>query len=265
VHIDHGLRATSAQEAEVVHAAARALGVSSQSVAVHVGPGPDLEARARAARYEALPEGVLVGHTADDQAETLLLNLMRGAGLDGLAAMRAVGAGRRSVGRPMLGLRRRQTHALVRDLGLATVTDPTNAEARFRRNRARDEVLPLLADVAQRDPVPLLARTARLLGEDAELLAVLAAAVDPTDTAALRAAHPALGRRALREWIRRGEGPEQHPSSAAELERAWAVVTGDVLACELTGGRRLRRSAGRLRIEPRAGGGDAPGAPPGAV
>ena len=248
VHIDHGLRPTGGREAEVVRAAALALGVTSQTVPVTVAPGPDLEARARAARYEVLPEGVLVGHTADDQAETVLLNLLRGAGLDGLSAMRASGAGRRGVSRPILDLRRAETSAFVAALGLATVTDPSNSELRFRRNRVRHEILPLLAEVAQRDPVPLLARTARALDEDAELLDVLASGIDATDAAALRAAPKPLAKRALRAWLRQEQGPERHPPSTAELDRTWTVVTGQMVACELAGGRRVSRSGGRLRI-----------------
>jgi tRNA(Ile)-lysidine synthase len=248
VHVDHGLRLGSDQEAELVQVAASALGASSETISVHVEPGPDLEARARAARYEALPEGVMVGHTADDQAETLLLNLLRGTGLDGLTGMRATGAGRRAVSRPILDLRRAETSSFVAALGLRAVTDRSNADLRFRRNRVRHEVLPLLADVAQRDPVPLLARTARTLGEDAELLAALASGLDATDTAVLRNAPKPLAKRALRAWLRQGEGPECHPPSAAELERAWAVVTGEMMACELAGGRRVSRSAGRLRL-----------------
>jgi tRNA(Ile)-lysidine synthase len=248
VHVDHGLRPTSGAEAEVVRAAALALGASSETVAVTVPPGPDLEARARAARYGALPEGVLVGHTADDQAETLLLNLLRGAGLDGLSGMRAGGAGRRAVCRPILDLRRAETAAFVDALGLVAVTDPSNSELRFRRNRVRHEVLPLLAEVAQRDPVPLLARTARTLSEDAELLEALASGLDATDTAALRAAPKPLAKRALRAWLRQEQGPERHPPSAADLDRTWTVVTGEMIACELSGGRRVSRSGGRLRV-----------------
>jgi tRNA(Ile)-lysidine synthase len=250
VYIDHGLRPECGHEAEVVQRGARSLGAAFAAVSVRVEPGGDLEARARQARYQALPDGALVGHTADDQAETLLLNLVRGAGLDGLSGMRAGAGGPRRAVRPILALRRSETRAFVAALGLETVTDPSNFEARFRRNRVRHELLPLLAEVGGRDPVPILARTAALLSEDADFLDLLAGDLDPTDARALSAAPPPLAKRALRSWLRQGEGPERHPPSEQELQRVWAVVTGRAVACELAGGRRLRRSSGRLRIEP---------------
>ncbi|HEX5365549.1 MAG TPA: ATP-binding protein, partial [Acidimicrobiales bacterium] len=100
VHVDHGLRPGSAGEADVVRAVAADVGAGFRAERVEVAPGPDLEARARAARYAVLPPGALTGHTADDQAETVLLNLIRGAGLEGLAGMRA------DQRRPLLALRR---------------------------------------------------------------------------------------------------------------------------------------------------------------
>ncbi len=246
LHVDHGLRPGSAQEMALVMAAAAALGATCESVKVQIAPGGDIEARARRARYEVLPDGVLVGHTADDQAETLLLNLLRGAGLDGLAGMRAEGGGHRHVRRPILALRRHETAALARALDLEVVDDPSNHWPQFRRNRARYEVMPLLADVAGRDPVPLLARAASLLAEDADLLRSLSEGLDPTDTRALQAAPAPLARRALRSWLR--DGPEHHPPSATELERVWQVVVGRAVACEIAGGRRVSRSSGRLRL-----------------
>jgi tRNA(Ile)-lysidine synthase len=249
LHVDHGLRPGGPEEAAVVEAGANALGATFEALSVRVEQGPDLEARARRARYEVLPEGTMVGHTADDQAETLLLNLMRGAGLDGLRGMRATAGGLRKVRRPILALRRSETAALVTALGLQMINDPSNAEARFRRNRARHEILPLLADVAGRDPVPLLARTSALLADDAELLDLLARDLDPTDARALAAAPRPLASRALRMWLREEEGPERHPPSSDDIERAWTVVTGRAVACEVSGGRRLSRSAGRLRLD----------------
>jgi tRNA(Ile)-lysidine synthase len=248
LYVDHGLRPEAQQEARLVELAARRFGSSFARLDVSVPPGPDLEARARRARYEALPEGVLVGHTADDQAETVLLNLLRGAGTEGLSAMRAAGGGLRAVRRPILGLRRAETRLLVRSWGIEPVEDPSNADPRFRRNRVRNEVLPLLAEVAGRDPVPLICRAAQLLAEDAELLAAWASEIDPADVKALRSAPRPLAMRALRQWLRSASGPEHHPPSRAELARVWAVVTGEVVACELAGGRRLSRHQGRLRL-----------------
>jgi len=249
VHVDHGLRPTGRQEASLVRRASESVGATFELAEVMVSPGPDLEARARRARYEVLPDGALVAHTADDLAETFLLNLMRGAGLDGLGGMRPAGGGLRKVARPMLGLRRAETLAVCTEAGVEVVSDPSNTDPRFRRNRVRQEVIPLLKDVSGRDPVPLLARTAGLLSRDAGYLSDMAEVIDPTDTRALLAAPKVLATRALRAWLRSSEGPEHHPPSLEELERAWEVVIGRRRACEMAGGRRLSRHRGRLRLD----------------
>jgi tRNA(Ile)-lysidine synthase len=238
-HVDHGLRAGSADEAEVVREAASRLGAAFVSLRVDLAPGPNLEARARAARFAVLPEGVATGHTADDQAETILLNFVRGAGLRGLAGMVP---GRRH---PILGLRRADTEDLVDELGLAVVRDPSNADPAFRRNRVRAELLPLIGDISRRDPVPVLVRQAALLSEEAELLDAMAAALDPTSTASLGAAPLALRRRAVRSWLTALSDPP-YPPDAAAVERVLAVASGAVVACEVPGGLRIRRSRGRL-------------------
>jgi len=239
VHIDHGLRAGSELEAEVVADVAKRLGSPFRSQRIHVAAGPDLEARARAARYAALPDDVLTGHTADDQAETVLLNVIRGAALDGLA-------GFRPTQRPIRALRRRETVELCRALALSPVHDPSNDDARFRRNRVRHELLPLLDDIAERDVALVLARAAELLRDDAALLDALAEAVDPTDARALAAAPAPLARRAVRRWLR--VGSEQHPPDAATVERVLAVARGDAVACEVGSGRRVARSGQRLTL-----------------
>jgi tRNA(Ile)-lysidine synthase len=244
IHVDHGLRPGSAAEADVVRRAADRFGARFRAVAVTVAPGPNVEARARAARYAALPPDALTGHTADDQAETVLLNLLRGAGLDGLAGM---APGRR----PLRRLRRRETRDLCAALGLEPVADPTNDDPAFRRNRVRHELLPLLDAIAQRDVVPVIARQADGARADAAVLDELAAALDPTDARALAAAPEALARRAVRAWLRESGpgGPERHPPDAAATERVLAVARGEAVACELAGGWRVARSRGRLRLE----------------
>jgi tRNA(Ile)-lysidine synthase len=254
VHVDHGLRAGTQAEAEQVVDVVATLGVFCETRRVVVPPGPNLEARARQARYAVLPEDVLVGHTADDQAETILLNLLRGAGLDGLAGMRTGRPGpaavaRRPVGRPLLGLRRAETRELCRQLRLTPIEDPSNEDRRFLRNRVRAELLPHLADLSGRDPVPILTRQAELLADEAGLLDDLAATIDPTDARALSSAHPVLARRAVRTWLRDTAGPEHHPPSAAEVERVLSVAAGHIVACELPGRRRVRRTRGRLQLE----------------
>lgn len=239
VHVDHGLREGSAGEAAIVAAAAQRFGAAFRAVRVEVGVGPNLEARARAARYAALPADVLTGHTADDQAETVLLNLLRGASLDGLS-------GFRPARRPLRALRRHETVALCAHLDLEPVADPSNLDPRHRRNRVRHELLPLLDDIAGRDVAMVLARQAELLRADAQLLEELAGALDPTDATALAAAPPALAARAVRRWLRRGD--EAHPPDAATVARVLAVARGDAVACDVGAGREVRRSRGRLTL-----------------
>ncbi|MGI8984510.1 MAG: tRNA lysidine(34) synthetase TilS, partial [Acidimicrobiales bacterium] len=248
VHVDHGLRAGSADEAGVVCDAAARYGAGFRAETVDVAPGPNLEARARAARYGVLPPGVLTGHTADDQAETVLLNLLRGAGLDGLAGMRPDGAarsgGRSGPSHPILGLRRHETVALCAAEGLTPVVDPTNADPAHRRNRVRHELLPLLDDIAQRDVVPVLARQAALLRADAE--AIGGAGPDPTDARALAGADLALARRAVRRWLSEGQ---DHPPDAATVERVLAVARNEARATDAGAGRRVARTRNVLRLE----------------
>ena len=237
MHVDHGLRPESASEAEGVAAAAARFGAAFRAERAPVEVGPNLEARARDARFAVLPPDVLTGHTADDQAETVLLNMLRGAGLDGLGGM---GPGRH----PIIGLRRAETHALCAELGLTPARDLSNDDAAFRRNRVRHELLPLLDDVAERDVTALLARQADLVREDSALLDALADAIDPTDARALAAAPAPLARRAVRAWLR-----DDHPPPAAAVERVLAVARGEAVATEVGRGRRVARSGQRLRLE----------------
>ena len=240
VHVDHGLRPGSAAEAGVVASAAARYGATFRAERVAVADGPNLEERARDARWSVLPPDALTGHTADDRAETIMVNLLRGAGPRGLGALGP------SPRHPLLALRRSETVALCRAEGLDPVCDPSNTDVRFRRNRIRAEVLPLLADVAGRDPVPLLCRAGDHAAEAAEALARLSAGLDPTDCAGLATADPALVAEALRRWLESSTG---RPPSGAALARATDVALLRARAAEVGGGWRVARTGGRLRLD----------------
>ncbi|WP_394937789.1 tRNA lysidine(34) synthetase TilS [uncultured Ilumatobacter sp.] len=247
VHVDHGLRPSSADDASTAQGIADRFDVPFRCERVELADGANLESRARAARRAAVGVGALTGHTADDQAETLLLRLLRGAGGAGLAAM--------SPGptKPILALRRAETHELCTLLDLTVADDPTNTDRRFRRNRMRHDVIPLLNDVADRDVTALLTRSSTLLREDEVLLDQLAAELDPTDARGLAAAPLPLARRSVRQWILsttvNDDDPlNRHPPDAATVERVLAVARGDATGCDVAAGWRVERTQQRLRL-----------------
>lgn len=242
-HVDHQLRPGGDDEAAHVERIARKLGASFVALRVTIEHGPNLEARARLARFAALPEDVLTGHTADDQAETMLANLMRGAGLNGMAGMKAER-------HPILNLRRSETHDLCQALDLQPFADPTNEDPRFVRNRIRNELLPLMEDIASRDVAPILARQAPVFGEAAALLDTMAASIDVTDAKALAQADSVLAARAVRQWLAAELDDESHPPDAISVERVLGVARGDAVACNLAGGFTVRRSNQRLSLSP---------------
>jgi tRNA(Ile)-lysidine synthase len=181
VTVDHGLQAGSGGQAVAVQGILEDLGlnpVRRATVTVRSAGGP--EAAARAARYEALDAeaadvgaaAVLLGHTLDDQAETVLLGLARGSGARSLAGMPA----RRGIyRRPLLGIRRSQTIAACAALGLRPWHDPHNDDRRYARARARLDALPALEAALGPGIAPALARTAAQLRADAEALEALSA------------------------------------------------------------------------------------------
>jgi len=239
VHVDHGIRSGSAAEASIVADSARRLGASFRAVSAPVHPGADLEARARDVRHAAVGPDALFGHTADDQAETVLLRLIRGTGPAGLAAMRPER-------HPLLRIRRHETEDLCGRLGIATISDPTNHLPVHTRNRIRHEVLPLLDDVARRDVVPLLCRIAEQASEQADLVAALGSALDATDAAAVADAPAPVAVAALREWWRERTG--LLPPDAAAFGRMLDVARGSAVGCDVVDGWHLRRSGGRLAL-----------------
>lgn len=236
-HVDHGLREHSARDLRVVHAAAEPRGIPVVLHTVEVGHGANLEARAREARYAVLPAGCMTGHTADDQAETVLINVLRGAAATGLAAMRP------GPSRPLLRLRRADTESVCALFDITPVQDETNTDPRFVRNRVRHELLGLMADISHRDPVPLLTRAADVLRADDDLLNELSESIDPTDARALAAAPAPLAHRALRRWL-----SDPYPPDLATLERILTVARGDAVACDIGENRQIRRSKQRLSL-----------------
>jgi tRNA(Ile)-lysidine synthase len=158
--VDHGLRAEGAAELDLARAVAEPLGVPFAVTRVIVTPGANLQARARAARHEALARAaaavgarvIATGHTADDRAETLLLRLLRGAGPRGLAVLPprapAPVASSADLVRPLLRARRRDVLAHVERHGLVFARDPSNFDPRFTRVRVRRELLPLLEELS---------------------------------------------------------------------------------------------------------------------
>lgn len=237
-HVDHRLRPNSSAEADLVAALCGRIGARFVSHRVDVGDGPNLEARARAARQAVLPHGALTGHTADDQAETILLNLMRGSGLDGLAGMRA------STSKPILALRRAETHELCRAAAIPVASDESNLDPRFRRNRVRHELIPLIDDIAQRDVSSLLAREAVLIADDENFLDDLARAVDVHDAIKLASTPLPLARRAVRMWL-----ADPYPPDSATVERVLEVARGTSPSCDVGRGRRVVRSRQRLELK----------------
>jgi tRNA(Ile)-lysidine synthase len=237
-HVDHQIRPESNLEADQAARIAAQIGVDFVLHQVDIDPGPNLEARARAARFGCLPPGVMTGHTAEDQAETVVMRLLRGAGSEGLSAMTP------DHRHPILRLRRAETEAICQASSIEWVSDSSNLDSRYQRNRIRYEVLPLLAQVAQRDVVPVISRTADILRAESAYLDALASSLDPTDAKDLAAAPVVLARRAVRIWLNR----EGYPPDAATVERVLDVARGLHIACEIGGFLRVERHQQRLRV-----------------
>lgn len=234
VHVHHGLRAASDAEADQVKALAEGLGLPFILIRLQLDPDPvGLAARARAARYaafDALPPGdVALGHHLDDQAETVLDRLARGAGSRGLAAMRAR---RGRFVRPLLFARRAELEALAHDAGLVWVEDPSNRSR--SRGALRHQVLPAL-EALRAGAAAGLARSAALLAEDDALLSALVEPLLTSDGgvsyARLSAAPPPIQRRALLRLMEsaRGEGAlelsARHIDGALRLDHPGASLT----------------------------------------
>jgi tRNA(Ile)-lysidine synthase len=266
VTVDHGLQPGSAGRAAATAELLRNLGLDPVHVVqVSVGREGGPEGAARAARYAALAAAgpgrrIALGHTLDDQAETVLLGLGRGSGPRSIAGMvehREDGEG--IWWRPLLGIRRTTARAACAAQELPVWDDPWNTDPAYTRVRLRSEVLPLLEDVLGGGVAPALARTAALLRQDLDALDALAAPefdrleIDGSlPVAGLAALADALRGRVLRTWLR-----EQSISDlqAVQLAAVDALLTrwhgqGPVA---LPGGAAVVRASGRLTLLPPSG------------
>ncbi len=241
-HVDHGLRPESGRESAVVRSLAEGFDVPFELRTLNLEHGPGLEARAREARYAALPTNICVGHTADDRAETVLFNILRGAGPAGSAARM------NRVYRPLINLRRSETRELCTASGVQTVADPFNADTGFTRVAIRRRLMPMIEEIFDRDPVVVLNRHARLIGDALDVVVDAARAIDPTDAAVVAAVPVAVASEAMRMWLR-AELNSDSNVDAASIERVLEVAGGRRVAAQIQGGHRVMRTAGRLRVE----------------
>jgi tRNA(Ile)-lysidine synthase len=279
-HLDHGLRGTAAEaDAAFVGQLSTRLGLpivlgkaDVPALAEARGLGP--EEAAREARYAFLAQvaedrharKVAVGHTQNDQAETVLIRLIRGTGTDGLAGMAAARPlGTAILIRPLLEVTREETEGYCRRLGLVPREDATNHDSAYVRNRVRSRLLPILIGEFNPSVVAGLADLARRMGDESRLLQSIAgeafrrvAAEDELagvrlDLKGLLAEPPAIGRRLVRHAVRlvgEGSGPAAERVEAA-LDLALRGRTGGVV--QLGAGCRAVRESDSLTILPSAG------------
>ena len=247
-HFDHGLRgAESAADAEFVEKFC-----DFHDIPLHLGrenvvPGPKgLEAAAREARYaflRSLNGTIATAHTADDNAETVLLHLLRGSGLRGLGGVTPKSD---RLIRPMLDVTRAEVEAFLNENYIRHREDSSNGTDVYLRNRLRHHVMPLLRtenpSIAQG-----LSAAAQRFREDAQLLDELAGRIDPTDVRALREAPGPLRRRSLEGLLKKNGFPEP---SASHIAQAEALVFSDKPSARAVfGGVTLRRNYDRLAVE----------------
>ena len=264
VTVDHGLQPGSAGRAAGTAELLRHLGLDPVHVVqVSVGRDGGPEGAARTARYAALAAAgpgrrIALGHTLDDQAETVLLGLGRGSGPRSVAGMVGHREDREYPGvvwwRPLLGIRRTTTRAACAAQEIPVWDDPWNTDPAYTRVRLRTEVLPLLEEVLGGGVATALARTAVLLRQDLDALDTLAADLharlssgDGLPATELAALADALRGRVLRAWLRQEGIPDLQ---AVHLVAVDALLThwhgqGPVA---LPGGAAVVRASGRLVV-----------------
>lgn len=249
IHVDHGtLAAAELRSAAAAVAERLEIDLSVESVKLS---GAFSEDRARKMRYDAFDsmrrprEWVLTAHTRDDQAETVLMNLVRGAGVEGLSGIPTLSRG--WLARPVLDVTRGDLRELAQLVGLPYADDPSNADVALTRNRIRHTILPQLSEL---NPalVESLARTAALLRDDLALAERLGESITVGDkdggvalaVGSLQAVERPVASILLRRVVREVRPP--YPPTVQELDRIWTVVDGSSAATELEGGIRVERS-----------------------
>lgn len=275
--VDHGLQAGSADRAATTAETLAGIGFPQVEVLTVTVDGPGgPEAAARRVRYRALrelaehasipgaPAAVLLAHTRDDQAETVLLGLARGSGPRSVAGMRPW---RAPWGRPLLVVSRADTESACRSAGLQPWQDPHNTDPAFTRVRLRREVLPLLDEVLGGGVRPALARTALLMAQDLDALDQLAAAAAETahtgdgalSVSALRAHPAAIRARVLRRWVLDGGAGPVDFDHLSRLDAAIAGRSGPSQV-RIPGGFDVVRTGDELRLLRPVPAGSVPGA-----
>lgn len=261
VTVDHGLQPGSAERAASTAELLARLGLAPVEVLrVEVGASGGPEAAARTARYSALGRAaaerdarIALGHTLDDQAETVLLGLGRGSGPRSIAGM----VEERDAGtwwRPFLGIRRETTRAACAALELPVWDDPWNADPAYTRVRLRTEVLPLLEEVLGGGVAPALARTAALLRNDLDALDALASGSAAYEAAELPVAEIAdlplaLRTRVLRLWLRAGGVADLQAGHLGAVDALVSRWRGQGRV-DLPGGAGVVRTSGTLVLQP---------------
>ncbi|EPD32354.1 tRNA lysidine(34) synthetase TilS [Propionimicrobium lymphophilum] len=255
--VDHQLQESSGKVAEYAAQQLRNIGLPARVERVNVvDDGVGMEAAARDARYAALTDHfkgmLLLAHSMDDQAETVLLGLSRGSGTRSMAGMAVESIrGETRVVRPLLGLRAQTLRQAAVDWGIDFWDDPQNAQDRFARVRARKSSLPTLEKDLGPGFTQALARTATMAGRDADYLDAVAERElpnpgDEISVEQLAGLHPAIATRVLRRWLNHlgiEEVGFDHVEAVFRLVSAWKGQRG----VDLPGSVRIRRAQGRLQ------------------
>lgn len=247
VHVHHGFPASD-RLSDAASDIAGSLGITFEVIEVEVSDGPSPEAMARNARYgvlEAVDSPVLTAHTRDDSVETLLMNLLRGAGLEGLAGIPVFRPP--NIHRPLLEVTRSETREIATLAGLRFMDDPMNEDLGLTRNRVRARLLPVLREfnptveeAIARAAAAVRAEIAHFDGSDPDLdlggelpVAVVVSLPGP------------VANRVLRRWL----GAHDVAVSAEIIDRVWSVATGETARQDLNGGKAVVRREALLAIE----------------